>query len=102
MDDYGAWLPNPDPTKEKAELEARQNIKASVPVIQEVIDWFDAEIAKYADPRTIDGVNIATNPELVKQAVLFAQTLATAYQDKRDEFQQRFSEYLISEVEQTE
>lgn len=100
--DYGAWLPNTDDAREKAKLAEQQNLKASVPVLQDVLDWFDTQIAAFKNPEIIEGVNVSTPAEQVKLAALFAQTNIASYRQKRMEFEQRFSEYLISEVEQTE
>jgi hypothetical protein len=69
-------------------------IKQELPLLDEVISWFDEQIKVYSNPETIGGVNISSKPEDVKQAVLFAQTLIKDYKDKRDEFTKKFKHHI--------
>jgi hypothetical protein len=93
LDDYGAWLP-PVRDNKKAEQAEKKLIKASVPVIQEVLDWYDACIDKFSNPMVVAGVNVSTPAETVKEAVLHAQQQIASYQEKKAEFVKRFSDYI--------
>lgn len=98
--EYGAWLPKPTPEQERAELIAQERLQSSVPVIQDVLDWFNTQIATYKNPLTIEGVNPATNAETVKTAVLFAQTLISDYKRQREQFIGQFKEHIKEKADE--
>lgn len=98
-DDYGSWVPPVLAANEKVAAEQAEQvyIKSSLPVIQEVLDWYDECIEKFKNPEVITGVNVSTPAEIVKTAVVHAQQQIASYQKKKREFIQRFSEYIDTE-----
>jgi hypothetical protein len=79
--------------EQRAELVA---MNASVPVIEEVLEWFDSQIASFSDPTIITKVTVTTKAEDIKQAVLFAQKMIQSYKDKRNEFENRFKNFVTA------
>jgi hypothetical protein len=92
--DYAAYSPEPD--KERIETEEQERSKAvsSMPIIQDVLDWFDTQIAEYKNPLLITGVTYKTDPEHVKAAVLLAQAQITDYKLKRDNLVSKYGDYV--------
>lgn len=95
------WYPEPSEEQVEAEQQEQSKITASMPVLQEVLDWYDTQIAVYSNPKTITGIGSNTKAEDVKQAVLFAQTLIQDYENKRGEFANRFEKFLKQEGDKT-
>jgi hypothetical protein len=96
MSDFEAY--NPEPSKELEEAVQREQGKviASLPVIQDVLDWFDEQIAGFKDPMIISNVSEGTDANEVKDKVLAAQKDIIRYEKKKAEFMNRFSKYLES------
>lgn len=88
------WYPEPSKQQEETIQQEESKTIASLPVIQEVLDWFDEQIAIYKNPSVIEGVNPSTPAEDIKAAVLLAQGRIDDYRTKRDEFINRFSKYI--------
>lgn len=94
MTDTDTWYPEPPKEQQEAEQQQQSRDIASLPVIQETLDWFDEQIATFKDPSTIQGVNPTTNAEDIKAAVLLAQALIQSYEAKRTDYVNRFSRYI--------
>lgn len=92
--DNQQWYPIPDQEQQDIVERQEHDLVASLPVLQDVLDWFDERIKTYGNPMTIEGVNVSSNAEEVKQAVLFAQSLIADYQKQREDFENNFSKYL--------
>lgn len=84
---------SPEELTEDLSPEQLLEIQQSLPLLQEVIEWYDEQVAHYGDPETITGVNPSTRPQDVKQAVMFAQTMIKGYKHKRNEFIARFKKH---------
>lgn len=95
---YAPWSPEGNEEQEKVTEEQQQRIAASLPIINDVLDWFDNEIKAFKDPSTITGVNISSNAEQVKSAVLFAQTVIASYESKKEEFMKDFGQYIRKDM----
>lgn len=80
-----------------AEQEEQVYLKASIPVIQDVLDWYDECIDHFNRPDIIDGVNPSTPAETVKEAVIYAKQQVAGYREKKREFIMRFSQYIDTE-----
>jgi hypothetical protein len=93
-DENQQWYPEPDQEQQDLVEQQEHEVVASLPVVQEVLDWFDKQIATYKNPLTIEGVNPNTPAEDIKAAVLLAQALITDYKTKRGDFQSKFERYL--------
>lgn len=92
--DYAPYNPEaPEEQQVEEQLEHSRTV-ASLPVIEDVLTWFDEQIAAYTNPDIISTVSPNSDPEQVKQAVLFAQTVMKDYKNKRMEFANRFSDYI--------
>lgn len=94
------WYPQPDQAQIDLQEEQERKVAMSLPVLQDVLDWYDQQIATYQDPMTIMGVNPSTPAEDVKSAVLFARTLVDEYQRKRVAFANQFSKYLKEDADE--
>jgi hypothetical protein len=92
--EYGTWVPAADPDAIREEQAELAKVKSSVPVIQDVIEWFEQQIKDFLNPMTIEGVTHSTSAEDVKNAVLFAQSSAASYAAKSKAFRSSFTEYL--------
>lgn len=100
MDEYPssseAWYPEPPKQQqEAAQIEQTKTI-SSLPVVQEVLDWFDEQIAIFSHPTVISGVTISTPADDVKSAVLLSQGQRASFEKKKKEFMNRFRQYLES------
>lgn len=94
MSDYEAYYPQPPKEQTEAiQLEQSRTI-ASLPVIQEVLDWFDEQILEFRNPLLIENVNEASDSQTIKDQVLTAQKDAKRYKTKRDEFAARFADHI--------
>jgi hypothetical protein len=87
---------SPDELAANLTQDDKQAIKEQLPLLNEVITWFDERIAEYGNPETISGVNISSDPQHVKEAVLFAQTMIKDYKSKRNEFNATFKKYIAA------
>lgn len=94
VSDFEAYSPEPPEEQQDAETLEKSRANASLPVLQEVLDWFDEQVAEFKDPMIIDGVNVSSDPQQVKDAVLFAQGMISRFEKKKGEFTNRFSDYL--------
>lgn len=92
--DYAPYNPEAPQEQQDAEQLEKSKINASLPIIEDVLAWFDDQITIYKSPTTIEGVNISSDPQQVKDAVLFAQSQIHAYTTKREEFVNKFRDYL--------
>lgn len=96
-DDYAAYVP---PSSEDNEETASKELKrelSSMPVIQDVLDWFDTQIAELKDPSLITGISESTPAEEIKERVLFAKLQIQEYEIKRDSFISEFNHYIQDE-----
>jgi hypothetical protein len=94
IDDTQQWYPEVDEDQKDLVEKQERDVVASLPIVQEVLDWFDQQIKTYKNPLTIEGVNPSTPAEDVKASVLLAQTLITDYKRQREDFQASFSRYI--------
>jgi len=85
---------SPDEGVEDLTPEQLLDIKQSLPLLQEVIEWFDEQIADFLNPNVIGGVRANSDPKEVKDSVLFAQKMSKGYSKKRDEFIKRFRKHV--------
>lgn len=91
------WSPEESDETNQLTLEQIEELRSQLPVIQDIIDWFDKQIAAYSNPEIISGVNPSSKAEDVKKAVLFAQQMIQDYKEKRKQFTSQFAEYLNPE-----
>lgn len=94
LDPNTPWSPdelNANKGMTPAELQA---LSSQLPVVQEIIDWFDEQIAGFLNPNCIKDATIKSSAEDIKNAVLFAQLNSKSYSSKRQEFADRFKQYL--------
>lgn len=98
IDDNAPWFPEEDQEQKDIVEKQERDVVASLPLVQEVLDWFDMQIATYKNPLVIEGVNPSTPAEDVKSAVLLAQAQIRDFKVKRAEFESKFSNY-IAEVD---
>lgn len=95
MDDNNQqWYPETDAEQKDLVDRQKRDVVASLPVVQEVLDWFDRQISTYKNPLVIDGVNPSTPAEDVKCAVLLAQAQIKDFKAKRGEFETKFRKYI--------
>ena len=94
IDPNTAWSPEELAEVSDAKMADLRNIQASLPVIEEVIAWYDEQIALYKDPEIIEGANPSSKAEDIKNSVLLAQGFIKGYKYKRNEFAKRFEEYI--------
>jgi hypothetical protein len=81
---------SPDELNQPLTADETELIQGQLPLLNEVIQWFDERIADYSSPEIISGVNISSKPEDVKNSVLFAQSMIKDYKYKRKDFVERF------------
>lgn len=93
-DDNQQWYPKPDEEQKDLVEKQERDVTASLPVVQEVLDWFDMQLRTYRNPMVIEGVNPSTPAEDVKAAVLLAQAQIRDYKNKREQFEGKFSRYI--------
>lgn len=97
MSDFEAYIPAQSDDNKLSEDKQRHFEVASLPVIVDVLEWFDTQISELHDPTIITSVNDTTPPEQVKAAVMDAQRLIAAYTKKRNQFKNDFSNYIEEE-----
>lgn len=94
MSDADPWYPQEPKEQQDAAQIAESRITASLPVIQDVLDWLDSTEQTYRDVMTIEGVNPSSKPEDIKTAVILAQSRIRDTQELRDRFTKDFARYL--------
>lgn len=94
-----SWYPEAPKEQREAEQQAESKTVASLPVIQDVLDWFEARIAQYKNPLLITGIDVSTPAEDVKNQVLLKQQLIIDYKQQRDDFKAEFSKYLEEQAD---
>lgn len=107
MDDYpnsGDVLDNdqqwtPEAPKERTEQEQKEQSKVttSLPVIKEVIEWFEAQAKIFGSPTELD-INEETPAEIAKQKVITAKHFSITYQNQVAQFKRDFAKYLKEET----
>lgn len=97
IDNDTQWTPD-NPEREEQEQKENSKVTTSLPVVQEVLDWFAVNIELYAG---IDALNIngSTAPEDAKVSILLAKGMNQAFKDKSEEFKLKFARYLQEETE---
>lgn len=93
-DNNAPWSPDEAGELNAPSLEQLEEIRSQLPIIQDIIDWFDEQIAEYLNPNVIAGVTATTDPVKLKESVLFAQKMSRGYSKKRNQFAKRFDQYL--------
>lgn len=94
MNDYAAYYPPEDKSRQESENKEHHDAVASMPVIQQVLDWFDSEIATLHDAIALSDVDEATDAEELKSRIINNKKLAQAFEEKRAEFVTKFGPYL--------
>lgn len=100
MDEYpnesDAWYP--EPPIEQVEAEAKQiaKVTTSIGVIQDVLDWFDANANLYSSVDSL-GVTVNTPEADAKLAILLSKQMRAAFQSKAVAFRSEFAKYLDEE-----
>lgn len=101
MDDYPnsseAWQVEKPEERKEAEAKEQAKVSSSAGVIQEVVDWFDAQAKAYDSIDSIMGVSISSKATDVKQAVIIAQKMRAEFQSKSHSFRSQFSQHLKEE-----
>jgi hypothetical protein len=100
-DENQQWYPETDDEQKDLVDKQERDVVASLPVVQEVLDWFDKQVATYKNPLALDGVNPSTPAEDVKAAVLLAQNLISDYKRQRENFESQFSKYITEAADET-
>lgn len=93
-DPNAPWSPEEADIEHGLTAEQVEYIKSQIPVVQEVIEWFDTQIAEFLNPNVIETVTEKSDPKQVKDAVRFAQKMSRGYSKKRNEFADKFKKYL--------
>lgn len=93
-DDNAPWSPEEGGDENILSAEDLEILRSQLPVIEEIIAWFDAQIMQYSSPEIIAGANPSSKAEDIKSAVLLAQGFIKGYKDKRKEFVKKFEPYL--------
>ncbi len=96
-DPNAPWSPEESEVTTALSAEDLEILRSQLPVVEEIIAWFDGQIALYGNPEVITGVNPSSKPEDVKNAVMFAQQMIKGYKDKRKEFAKKFEPYLTKQ-----
>ncbi len=94
LDPNAPWSPEEGLEESGLSEEQISELRATLPVIQEVLDWFEEQILGYLNPNVVSGVTPDSDPQTVKDSVLFAQKLSRDYDKKRKQFVKRFEPYL--------
>lgn len=94
LDPNAPWSPEEGIDEQGLSPEQIAEIRANLPVVQEILDWFEEQITGYLNPNVIAKVSRESKSEDVKEAVLFAQQLSRDYDKKRKDFYERFKPYL--------
>jgi len=92
VDPNAPW--SPEELQEEISAEDIEALKKELPVLDEVITWFDQQIAEFLNPNVIQAVKAKDNATDVKEAVMFAQKMSKGYSKKRNEFAVRFKKYI--------
>lgn len=90
------WAVEPPEDRKEAEQKEQAKVSTSIGVIQDVLDWFDANAALYASTDAL-GVDEATPNDQAKLAILHAKKMRLAFQAKSNEFRAEFAKYLQEE-----
>lgn len=98
-DPNAAWSTEEVANADGPTSEELAEIKSMLPIIVDIIAWFDEQIAGFLNPNVIADVRTNSDPEEVKRAVLFAQKMSRGYSKKRVEFAKRFEQYLVTPKE---
>lgn len=93
-DPNAPWSPEEGLDESGLSPEQVAELRATMPVVQEVLDWFEEQILSYLNPNVVAGVTPDSDPQTVKDSVLFAQRLSREYSKKRNQFVKRFEPYL--------
>lgn len=93
-DPNAPWSPDEGIDVEGLDEDQVSLLRATLPVVQEMLEWFDEQIAGYLNPNVISKVTTDSDPQVVKDSVLFAQQLSRDYSKKRKQFEDRFEPYL--------
>lgn len=94
LDPNAPWSPEEGSETVGLNDAEQEMLRATLPVVQEILDWFDEQITGYLNPNVVAGVNPDSDPKVVKESVLFAQKLSRDYDKKRKQFVKRFEPYL--------
>lgn len=84
-----------DVPEEREEQERKEQVRvtSSIPVIQDVLDWFDDAAESFNSNDTLN-ITIETPESTVKHAVLLRKAMREVLNIKAEEFRTEFSEYL--------
>lgn len=100
-DDSQQWYPQALQDQQDLVDKQERDVVASLPLVQEVLDWFNEQITNYNSPSVIGNVNPSTPAEDVKFAVLLAHGQANEFKKKRREFETQFSRYITEVADAT-
>lgn len=92
-EDYAA-IEFPADQAEELDQDELHTAASPIGIVQDVLDWYDKQIADYKNPLLITGVNPSSNPEEVMRAILVAQAVIKDYKAKRAEFEHLFAEHI--------
>lgn len=93
MNDYEAYSVEPPAERLTAEAEEQNKIASSIGIIEDILEWFDANIALYS---SVDALNVddETSDTDAKVAILLSKRLKAAFEGKAQAFRTDFNMYM--------
>ena len=90
------WYPEPSKEQQEAEAAEHHRLVSSMPVLQDILDWFDtqAEFFNTARGWTIDE---NTPDAQVKEIVMMCKHFSSVYIDEKNKFATQFAPYIQKE-----
>lgn len=87
------WQPEKPEDRQEVEQQEQSKITTSLPVIEEILAWFDKNAGLYESVDSL-GVNEETSSDQAKLAILLSKKMRAAFQDKSAQFRRDFAKYL--------
>lgn len=101
MSDFETYVPETPEERAKTEEAELSAIAASVPVVQEILDWLAEQSRDSTDVSKIN-VDEDTTEAAAKVEILVAKRLKKAFDDKNRAFELKFRKYLGKGTPDTE
>lgn len=92
-DDYAPYNPERSPDLVEKEHQEQHKVISGLPVIQQMLSWFDAQIEFWDSPRSWP-IDENTPAEQAKEIALTCKHFSAVYTDEKQKFMVEFSKYL--------